>query len=421
MSRSLTRLMVRSVLVIWALGLIAMVGYGRSRTWLGARAQEDGVFLAFELLDALPPTERATRLDALRPHFIVDFSLQPIDEVERRLGTSIRPGVAYPHREGPFEEWYFLAFHDGDAVLEAGPMHPTIPPGYYPVGAIVAALAFPLFAGLLAYRLERELTKVERASEAIGVGQLDARVHNEHGPSSELAASFNAMADRIEHLVRSRDELVQAVSHELGSPLCRLRFHLELLESESAPASAARIHAMERQLDDLDELVAELLGYVQTDELSISPRAFDCAQGLQDLVELARLELPDASAVTITGPDAQTQVVVADERLFLRATENLLRNALRYANTRIELQVSRTSEEVRVAVHDDGPGIPAGHRERVTRPFVRLDSDRGRDTGGVGLGLAIVRRIVERHGGRIVIGDSPLGGASVSLEWPLAP
>jgi two-component system sensor histidine kinase RstB len=228
------------------------------------------------------------------------------------------------------------------------------------------------------------------------------------------------MAERIERLVRGRDELVQAVSHELGSPLSRLRFHVELLESELTEQHRQRLAAMSSELDELDELAAELLGYVQSDDLKLDQREFLPHKILGDLVELAKLEVSDDRTVQVDSKLAEGVVVAADPRLLQRAVENLLRNATRHARGHVLLEAILGEGALRVAVHDDGPGIPEHLRDKVLAPFYRTQSDRGRRTGGVGLGLAIVNRIVQRHGGQVLIGDSPLGGAVVTTVWPRA-
>ena len=421
MRRSFVKVVVSSVLVCWALGLVAIVLYAREQSWTDARARGDGVFLAYELLGQVPAQRRAERLQELRENFPVDLTLISLDEVQRRVGRTVSPGAQIPQRVSPREEWYFLVFEDGEGALAAGPVHPAIPPGVLPVGLILALVGLPIVAGLIALRVEKQLTKVERASHALAVGDLSVRVDNPQGSPSELAASFNAMAERIERLIRSRDELVQAVSHELGSPLSRLRFHMELLDSQSGAERAERLDAMTRELDELDELVSELLGYVQSDEIELDRQAFDPSRGLSDLAELARLDATEDRAVEVglAVPDGAS--VFADQRLFQRAVENILRNAMRYARGNVLLELTEDDEHVRVAVHDDGPGIPEELREKVMIPFFRLDADRDRKTGGVGLGLAIVSRIMHRHGGRLAIDSSPLGGAMVATWWPTLP
>lgn len=418
MRRSFVRLVVGSVLTCWAVGFVVLFFYVRSQSWTNERARGDGVFLVHEILDREPASSRAERLRELQQHFSVQLRLMSLDEVERRVGRPVGPDDRIPYRVSQREEWYFLVFSDGAGALAAGPVHPAVPAGVRPVGVILAIVIVPLIAGLLALRVERELTKVERASQALAVGELDARVDNPHGPSAELAASFNAMAERMERLIRSRDELVQAVSHELGSPLSRLRFHVELLENHSEVEREERLQAMTRELDALDELVAELLGYVQSDELELDRRVFDPHRGLNDLAELARLEALEDRAIDLDLALPTGASVFADPRLFQRAVENLLRNAMKYARGSVLLELTQDEEHVRVAVHDDGPGIPEDLRERVMIPFVRLEPDRDRKTGGAGLGLAIVSRIMHRHGGRLAIDSSPLGGAMVATWWP---
>ncbi|MEM6289686.1 MAG: ATP-binding protein [Myxococcota bacterium] len=418
MRRSFVRLVVRSVLVFYALAAFLAGVYWLNQSWLDDRAEGDGVFLAFALLDAEAPADRPARLDALQPNFHVSLRLVSTAQLAARAERSVAPGERVPLRVSSREEWYLFAFADGEGGLAAGPINPAIPVDLVPVGLIGGLVLLPLLGALIALRVERQLSKVEAATDAIAVGELSARVDNPDGPSSELAASFNAMADRVERLIRSRDELVQAVSHELGSPLSRIRFHMALLETVEDAKREERLEAMTRELDALDELVAELLTYVQSDEAKIQPETFGLEQVLADLAELARLDVPEGRAVTVSTEVAPNLTVRADPRLFQRAIENLLRNAARYAKGTVRLVAAETPEGVRVCVQDDGPGIPADLRAKVLTPFVRLEADRGRKTGGVGLGLAIVARILERHRGRIEIGTSPLQGADVATLWP---
>ncbi len=418
MRRSFVGLVLSSVLLFWAIEIVVIGAYAFSQSWTEAKARTDGVFFVYNRLDEQPAENRAARLAELRPHFRVNFALLPLDEVERRVGRPLHPGEQMGHRVSWRQAWYFLAFTDGQSALAAGPVNPTVPTGVVPVGVLLALLGLPLIGGLLALRVERRLTKVERANEALAAGELSARVDITSEPSDELAASFNAMAERVEALVRSRDELVQAISHELGSPLSRLRFHLELQANQPEEKRTERFEAMTRELDALEQLVAELLGYAQSDHLDLDRRAFDPHRVLGDLAELACLEAPEDRAVEVDLEVPQGAIIFADQRLFQRAIENLLRNAVQHAHSQVRLELGQDEAFVRVAVHDDGPGIPEELHEKVTVPFFRLQADRNRRTGGVGLGLAIVRRIMQRHGGHLAIANSPLGGAVVSTVWP---
>ncbi len=416
MKRSLSRLVVRSVLVCWAVSFAVIVGYASSQGWTRERAQRDGIFLVRDMLAELPPSEREARLRELRPHFWSPLHVVSPGEARAQLDRDVAPGETVHHGVTMHEEWYFLAFDDGD-VLAAGPFDPRLAPHAFPIAMPILVVGLPLIAALIALRVGRQLAKVERATIQLAAGELGARVDNRDGPSNELATAFNVMAERLERLVRSRDELVQAVSHELGSPLARLRFRIALLdEPASGDEREERLAAMTRELDALDELVAELLRYVQSDELALERQRFDPTRPLADLAELARLEATEEREVEVAVPaDAE---VFADQRLFLRAVENVLRNAARHARAKVRLEVHQEDDHVRVAVHDDGPGIPEEQREAVVAPFARLSPERDRKTGGVGLGLAIVRRIMDRHGGALRIETSDLGGACVVTCWP---
>jgi signal transduction histidine kinase len=418
MRRSFIRLFLVSVLATWVVGFTVLFGYTYTLRWAEDRAQHSGIFLIHDLLTSTPVEQRERRLAELQVHTYVPLSLMSRGDVAAKLGREIEGAQAVPLRLSRSEEWYFLGFEDDSAVLAAGPVNPWFPTSTFPIGVVLAILFGPIIAGIVTLQMERALAKVERASDALAVGELGARVEDPRGPSVELAARFNAMAERIEELVRSRDELVQAVSHELGSPLSRLRFHVELLERDPEADREQRLANMTRELDALEELVAELLGYVQSSDLRVEPVAFDPAKVLADLVELSVLEASDPRDVSVELVVPPGLEVFADQRLFQRAVENLLRNAIRYADKKVRLELSRVVAGVQVAVHDDGPGIPREMRDKVVMPFVRLDEDRSRRTGGVGLGLAIVRRIVLRHGGRLEIHESTLGGALVTILWP---
>ena len=421
MRYSLRRLVILSVLGCWAAGIVVFGLYMRSQVWSEERVRRAGVFLVHELLEETPALARTERLRSLQQHSSVDLALISLQDLESRIGRSVRPGEGIAFRVVPRESWYFIVFQDGKDVLAAGPVNPARPAGVLPIGLIFSIVFLPIIIGGVAFRVERRLAKVERANQALAVGELSVRVDTQNGAQSdELAASFNAMAERVETLIKSRDELVQAVSHELGSPLSRLRFHVELLETLPEAKRNERLAVMARELDTLDALVAELLSYVQSDDLKLDCQIFDPSQGLADLVELVQYELPEKRIVEVTLKLSPGVQAFADQRLFLRAIENLLRNAVRYADGKVLLEIMKEEDQICVAVHDDGPGIPQDMRDKVLLPFYRLEADRGREMGGFGLGLAIVRRITERHRGQLLIGTSLLGGASVVTKWPSA-
>jgi two-component system sensor histidine kinase RstB len=208
------------------------------------------------------------------------------------------------------------------------------------------------------------------------------------------------------------------VSHELRTPLARLRFAIDALAGEDDPARReAAVQACERDLDELDALIDASLVFARLDlgAWQARPEPGDLAallaheaRTLAPLLEGRAL----STALELPGP------VCFDARLLPYAVRNGLRNAARHAHGRIALSAWREDADVLVAVDDDGEGIPPPQREAVFQPFRRLDRSRDRASGGFGLGLAIVARVMQQHGGQASVGDSPLGGARLLLRWP---
>ena len=217
MRRSLIQLVVVSVLACWAVGLVFLVLYGRSQTWSEERIRKDGVFLVHEILERTPQSDRRNRLREIQQHFSVPFSLISHEALTARTGQIGSP-ESFSYRQSVRKFWYYIVLEDGSGVLAAGPVNPSIPAGVVPVGLILLLILLPVLAATVTFRLGRSILKVERANQALGVGDLSVRVNDEVGSPVRLGESFNAMADRVEHLIQRRDELVQAVSHELGSP-----------------------------------------------------------------------------------------------------------------------------------------------------------------------------------------------------------
>jgi len=420
MSPSIYRLILTSIAVVAVLGFGIMITFAWTREWTEADARRVGVVWVYGALDSMPAAQRAGRLAEMQEDVSIPLALVDAQELGRRVGHEPVAGELIPERTARREQWVFVAFSDGDGGLVAGPFDPVNPFHQFPIGVVLLLVLGPLVAVLAVARLTRQLRKVEQASEALGAGVLSARVDNPRGPSSELAESFNRMAEHVEQLVNERDELLQAVSHELGSPLARLRVQLELLADgdEDDEEASTRIDAMAQQMDELDQLVEDLSRWIQSDEAALRPVPFDAMAPMADLMELARYH-------ETANPDAEIELVApprvgmfADPRQFQRVVDNLLRNAMRYARQRVRVVVEEQADGCAVAVHDDGHGIPAEERGRVLEPFARLGTARDRESGGVGLGLAIVHRIVTGHGGTVVIGDSELGGAEVRTTWP---
>jgi signal transduction histidine kinase len=262
-------------------------------------------------------------------------------------------------------------------------------------------------------RLTRRLEALQAGVEAFGAGQLNRRV--DEGGRDEVAAvagSFNRAAARIEALLRSNQNLLANASHELRSPLARLKMAMALLD-EAPPAARARLkREIDTNIAELDTLVDEVLLASRLDAQS----ALDTAQP----VALLALAAEEAARVGASA-EGDDLLLRGDERLLRRALRNLLENARRYAGAGVELRVARRADGgAELTVADRGPGVPEALRERIFEPFFRMPGHAERE-GGVGLGLALVRQIAERHGGGARCEPREGGGSRFVISLPAVP
>ena len=266
--------------------------------------------------------------------------------------------------------------------------------------------------------IERRIHRLALATERFGKGDLSSRAEAGSGDAiAELAGTFNAMAGRIEGLIDRQRELLHAVSHELRTPMSRLLFLLDnARDADTSEAKNQHLWRIERTLAGMNDLVEELLIFVRLDGDTEQPvpERIDIPEAIQSLAEEV-LPLRDGVALEIDCDSAQISTV---SRYFRRAVLNLLTNAVRHARERIRVSCGREDGTICLYVDDDGPGVPEEAREKVFEPFFRLDESRTAGEGGVGLGLAIVQRIMVSLGGTARVTDSPLGGARFTLVFP---
>lgn len=290
---------------------------------------------------------------------------------------------------------YALRLDDGRWLVVARELRPPRPPFAAALWLGLLALGAGVGAYPVVRRLTRRLERLQHGVEELGRGDLRARVPVEgRDEVAQLAASFNTAAGRIEQLVQAQRALLANASHELRSPLARVRLALELLDR---PGGARRQQELRREVErdiaELDALVEEILLASRLDAASAEdlPARFE-AVDLRALVqeECAR------SAVHV---EAAPATVDGDARLLRRLVRNLLENARRYGG-RVPVDVALRSADGRVelSVADRGAGVADAERERIFEPFYRARGA-AESAGGVGLGLALVRRIAERHGG----------------------
>jgi signal transduction histidine kinase len=273
------------------------------------------------------------------------------------------------------------------------------------VGVAVALGVYPIVR-----RLTKRLEALQRGVQRWGEGDLSVRVAEDgQDEVADLSNRFNAAAARIEELVRSHKSLLANASHELRSPLTRIRMSLELMGERPNPAAKAEIS---RNIGELDQLIDEILLASRLD-------AHEADMGTIETIDLTGLAAEECARV-----DAELDVAPQTDgnvrgvpRLLRRAIRNLLENARRYGAGDIGVTLDTRGRQALLAVNDRGPGVPAALRERIFEPFYRLPGASERE-GGVGLGLALVKSIVERHGGSVRCEAREGGGASFVIALP---
>ena len=291
---------------------------------------------------------------------------------------------------------------------------------------VVLALA-AILAGIAVYwlvhRFELNLQQLERATTRLASGHLHSRLKVSSGDAfGRLGLAFNRMAEQIQRLMGAQKEMMRAVSHELRTPVARMRFGVQMMADSNDQAYLKKqVQDMDQDLQELDELVDEILTYARLEEGG--PILEFKAANLLDLVEQVVLETrrrTDQVDIQWHSQTTATEHIFSDieYRYMHRAIQNLVGNACRYACQRVFLEFSVDDDICRLDVEDDGPGIPEKDWHRVFSPFTRLDDSRTRASGGYGLGLSIVRRIIFWHGGTALVGASRWGGAKMSLLWP---
>jgi signal transduction histidine kinase len=276
------------------------------------------------------------------------------------------------------------------------------------LGGLFAAVTIGAYP--VVRRLTRRLEALERGVEQFGAGDLGHRV-DEAGQDevAAVAVSFNRAAQRIEDLVRANRALLANASHELRSPLARLKMALAMMESAPVGQRDALRHEIDCDIRELDGLVEEVLLASRLDA--------QCALRVES-VDLLGLLAEEAARVGAAA-DGEPVLVHAEERLLRRALRNLLENARRYGGDEVDARVlALGTDEVEVQVCDRGPGVPEAFREQVFEPFFRLPGHAER-AGGVGLGLSLVRQIAERHGGSVRCFVREGGGSCFAIRLPL--
>lgn len=299
----------------------------------------------------------------------------------------------------------------GDRLVIARHEHPKGRSRLLATVTFIALLGIAVGVG--AYPLVRRLTgrleRLHRRVEDLGSGDLSARVEVEGKDEiAELARSFNLAADRIERLVNAQRNLLASASHELRTPLTRMRMAIELMTEDPRPGVRDRIV---QDIEELDVLVGELLLASKLDSLD--------RLEVEEDVEWLALVAEEGARVEAHTAGEETWLR-GDPRMLRRLVRNLFENARRYgAGSRIEAQVEVTGAgTARLCIEDRGPGVPEEELEKIFEPFYRPFGTRESADGGVGLGLSLVRKIAEHHGGNVRCVARDGGGLRFEVQLP---
>lgn len=357
------------------------------------------------------PDEIAATIDRLRAGTGADIAIFDADGVPvASAGNAVAPEMLETRGWRHGQDGKLFRFDlPGERVLIAR----FDPPDHTPRARFLVLLALVATAiGIAAWpivaHLTRRLERLRHGVEAFGTGALVTRVPVEgRDEIAAVARSFNQAAEEIERLVASRRALLANASHELRSPLARLRMAVDLLPENADEARRAEIV---RSLGELDALVEEILLASRLDHV-------------RDLGERERLDLlalaAEEAALHDLGVEGASVFVEGDRRLLTRLVRNLLVNAARHGAPPVAIEVGRKDGMARLSVRDHGPGVPENERSRVFEAFYR-PSGRPESAGGWGLGLALVRQIAERHGGTVSCEAGKEKGARFVVDLPAA-
>lgn len=274
----------------------------------------------------------------------------------------------------------------------------------------------------LIFPLERRLRLLQVGVDRVSSGKLDTKVQViGHDDIARLSMTFNAMTAHIQRLIESQRELTRAVSHELRTPVARIRFAVELLaDTDDYDSRQLQKDYIDEDIESLNELIDEILTYAKLEEGS--PKLDWEMVELGDLVKQIEREtnaLGKPIMILTDLPNGKMSAM-ADRRYLHRVVQNLVGNALRYANQQIKVSAGIEQGKAFICVEDDGQGIAEADREKIFVPFARLDDSRTRSSGGYGLGLSIVSRIAFWFNAELSVDASPeLGGARFMMKWPI--
>ncbi len=406
-------------------GVVAFIGRDGRRS-LNDFLAADVAFIQYSLRSQ-QPAQRDAMLDHLnrRGHYVL--SLEPLSDAYPRLDSApLAESAAIVQRQlppgdrvlpiqwrTPQGEWPALEvpIDAAEKLVVSFPSRkpPFAPPSWGVVGAYLLAVTLAVMAAAWwAVRLAtRPITRLATAAQSLG-RNLDAPPLDESGPSEvrRAAGAFNAMQRALQAHLSERTQILASVSHDLKTPLTRLRLRVGAL-----PEGEARSR-IERDIDAMGLLIQEGLDYAHSSQLREPLAPVDIGMLLESLAE----------RYADMGQDVQVQgqaggALRCAPRALERALQNLVDNAVKYGH-RARIAVEPGERDLAIRIEDDGPGLPPELLEKVFEPFFRTEASRSRDTGGTGLGLAIAQNLLKAQGARVSLANGPSGGLVATVVFP---
>ncbi len=346
------------------------------------------------------------------------MALSDLGNVERKDKKSLRKGNTY-------------VFYDDDEVmlhhlLEGTNTLLTLGPAKLPTRpraeAMIRVLIMAVLGGIIFYWLRpmsRDLDQLRKSTSQFGDGNLGIQAPTAKSTMLKpMVGAFNMMAQRIKRLIEAHQELTNAVAHELRTPLARSKFALQMLSTSKDEVKQEKYRKqISNDINELEELINEMLLYAKFD--SDKPTLHIDKYNLNVLVNEQLVNYQEFAGIISVDNQLSEAEISFDAHFILRALNNYISNAVKYGGDNIKVTLLTENEQCKIMVEDDGCGVSDELKSVIFDAFSRGDKSRNRETGGFGLGLAIVSRIMEWHQGSVDILDSDLGGACFVLSWPL--
>jgi two-component system OmpR family sensor kinase len=315
------------------------------------------------------------------------------------------------------ETFYLYAPPALDELLYVGPV-PVAEEGWLVrAGPPLFYFSIVVLVGLWLRPILRDINRMTSAAQRFAA-DYRTPLHTAEATTelTTLAQNLDDMSLRLSSLIQNQKELIAALSHEMRTPLARIRFALAVLGNDADDDVRKQLALINDDVQEIDDLIATMLNYARLDhpDLQMNWRQVP----LEAWLEQTANKYGDSGKNLVIDREPGMDTVTMDSRLMELAASNLLSNAERHAASTFRLRFRRQGDGFEMSVDDDGKGVPETSRDTVFKAFTRLDDSRSRETGGYGLGLAIVARIAALHGGDAsVSGSADLGGASFAVRW----